>query len=61
MPQKKFCKFLNNFALTQLKDYIKEKHKKEVKNQSVRLRITRLSIKDLFKDLSVEIKVLNIK
>ena len=60
MPQKKFCKFLNNFALTQLKDYIKEKHK-EVKNQSVRLRITRLSIKDLFKDLSVEIKVLNIK
>ena len=31
MPKKEYCKILNGFSLTQLKDYIKQKSEKEEK------------------------------
>ena len=32
MVKEKFCKFLNDFSLTQLKDYLKQQQEREVKN-----------------------------
>ena len=58
MLKKKFCKFLNGFSLTQLKNYIEQQHEKTIKKHLKSYHFMRLWLKNHILNLLKKIHIL---